>query len=72
MPFLTSDEMERMMIEIAQGLPPERSSLAPLTGRQRGFWEIHEKELLAAQAAGLTFEIPSEWPDLSTYVEGQA
>ncbi len=70
--YLTSDEMDQMMIEVAQGLTPEQSSLAPLTDRQQLFWDQYGKELIAAQAARIILDVSQELPNLSTYRKGYA
>lgn len=69
---LTSDEMQIMMTEVAEGLLMSQSRLAPLTERQRAFWERHETELIDIQARGNVVAFTPEMPDLGEYRKGYA
>jgi hypothetical protein len=67
-----ADEMQRMIVEIARGVIPEESVLAPLTEEQLEMWAQLAAEMAQIAARGNIVEIPTEQPSLRGYREGFA
>jgi hypothetical protein len=66
-----TDRMHRMLVEVARGVSPDETVLAPLTAEERDLWVTFEGNLRDMQRRGRTLYIPNEWPDLDGYVKGE-
>jgi hypothetical protein len=66
-----SDVMSRMLVEIAKGIAPERSILAPLNEERRAMWNSLAASYAEIVAAGEILDIPTETPSLDGYRKGR-
>jgi hypothetical protein len=69
--MITSEELDRMMVEIGTGIPwGDPRTRIPQTEEHRLKWERIAEQMRDIQRRGRTVEIPGEIPDLNTYIPG--
>jgi len=69
--MITSDDVNRMMIEIGAGLPwGDRRSQVPRTAEHRAEWETIERQMRAIRRRGRIVDIPAEIPDPTGFEPG--
>ena len=69
---MDSDIMQVMMVEIARGLAPEQSSMAPLSDEEIVVWSLLKREMQEIAVRGQIVEIPADFPDVRDYEPGEA
>ena len=69
MPVPTSEQLNRMMVEISAGWKygDPRSQL-PKSPMMEGRWKIISRQMKEIADEGGIVEIPGEWPDLTGFV----
>lgn len=67
-----SDIMQVMMVEIARGLAPEQSSMAPFSDEEIVVWSLLKREMQEIAVRGQIVDIPADFPDVRDYEPGKA
>jgi hypothetical protein len=60
---MDSDQMSRMLAQIVNGVPKDKTVGVEMTAEASAMWDRIATEVDAAKSKGLQIDVPGEWPN---------